>query len=30
MKENPNLNYLYRLSGGDKEFENKLLDIVKK
>lgn len=30
MKEQPNLNYLHQLSGGDKEFENKLLAVVKK
>jgi len=30
MKEEPNLNYLHQLSGGDKEFENKLLAVVKR
>ena len=30
MKEQPNLNYLHQLSGGDKEFENKLLAVVKR
>ena len=30
MKEKPNLNYLKEISGGDLEFEKKLLIIVKK
>jgi HPt (histidine-containing phosphotransfer) domain-containing protein len=30
MNERPNLNYIKELSGGDKEFENKLIQIVKK
>ncbi|MFV8282747.1 Hpt domain-containing protein [Christiangramia marina] len=30
MNEQPNLNYLHQLSGGDKEFENKLLAVVKR
>ncbi|MDV7186827.1 Hpt domain-containing protein [Lutibacter sp. TH_r2] len=29
MTEKPNLNYIQEISGGDKEFENKLLQIVK-
>ena len=29
MKETPNLNYLSQFSGGDKEFEMKMLAIVK-
>jgi len=28
--EKPNLNYIKNMSQGDKEFENKLLDIIKK
>ncbi|HIB38130.1 Hpt domain-containing protein [Mesonia sp.] len=30
MKEQPNLSYINQLSGGDKEFETKLISIVKK
>ncbi|MBT8316502.1 MAG: Hpt domain-containing protein [Lutibacter sp.] len=30
MSEKPNLNYLHEISGGDDEFEKKLLEIVKK
>ena len=29
MIEKPNLNYLHEISGGDKEFQTKLLQIVK-
>ena len=29
MKELPNLNYIHQLSGGDKTFEQKLIDIIK-
>ncbi len=28
MKEQPNLSYIHQLSGGDKDFENKLLAVV--
>lgn len=27
--ENPNLSYIYSMSGGDKVFEQKLIDIIK-
>ncbi len=30
MKEQPNLSYVHQLSGGDKEFEAKLLNVVKR
>ena len=30
MKEQPNLNYINSLSGGDKSFEIKLFSIIKK
>ena len=30
MKEQPNLSYIHQLSGGDKEFENRLLDVVRR
>ncbi|MBT8266821.1 MAG: Hpt domain-containing protein [Bacteroidia bacterium] len=29
MKETPNLNYIQKLSGGDKSFHDKLLGIIK-
>jgi HPt (histidine-containing phosphotransfer) domain-containing protein len=29
MKELPNLDYIHELSGGDKTFEQKLIDIIK-
>lgn len=29
MKETPNFNYVEKLSGGDKEFENHLIGIIK-
>ena len=28
--ERPNLNYIKKLSGGDQEFEKKIIDIIKK
>lgn len=28
--EQPNLSYIHSMSGGDKSFENKLIDIIKK
>ena len=28
MKEQPNLSYVHQLSGGDKDFENKLMAVV--
>ncbi|HKJ49296.1 MAG TPA: Hpt domain-containing protein [Christiangramia sp.] len=30
MKEQPNLSYIHQLSGGDRAFEEKLLDVVKR
>lgn len=30
MKEQPNLSYIHQLSGGDKDFEDKLLSVVKR
>lgn len=30
MNEKPNLNYIQQLSGGDKDFENELLQVLKK
>jgi len=30
MKEQPNMSYIHQLSGGDKEFEAKLLSVVKR
>tara|TARA_B100000809_G_scaffold169704_1_gene167081 strand:- start:30150 stop:30473 length:324 start_codon:yes stop_codon:yes gene_type:complete len=30
MMETPNLNYIKNLSGGDLEFEKKIIDIIKK
>lgn len=30
MKEQPNLSYIHQLSGGDKAFEDKLLNVVKR
>lgn len=29
MKEQPNLSYVHQLSGGDKQFEDKLLNVVR-
>lgn len=30
MNEQPNLSYIHQLSGGDREFEKKLLDVVRR
>lgn len=30
MREQPNLSYIHQLSGGDKEFENRLLNVVRR
>ena len=30
MNEQPNMSYIHQLSGGDKDFEEKLLEVVKR